>query len=59
MLIPRRLLNILKNGNHHILRHGVIKQIINKQVLTPYDPKCSSGSEKQSGCLCCKKWGTR
>ena len=23
MLIPRELLNILKNGNHHILRHGV------------------------------------
>ena len=21
MLIPRELLNILKNGNHHILRH--------------------------------------
>ena len=23
MLIPRELLNIFKNGNHHILRHGV------------------------------------
>ena len=23
ILIPRELLNILKNGNHHILRHGV------------------------------------
>ena len=33
MVIPRELLNIVKNGNHHILRHGVVFLFHNKKLV--------------------------
>ena len=41
MLIPRELLNILQNGNHHILRHGVSFLLTQEIDVTLTDDRAS------------------